>query len=236
MFMSSYQPTISIIIPVLNEANYIKKVLLAISQNAGSNRIKEILVVDGGSSDETTSNARDYGATIINSKKGRAAQMNIGAAMATGEMLYFLHVDSLPPKHFDLAIFQAFKEGNEVGCFQMCFNSDSNFLKFFAWCTKINHQICRGGDQSLFITNKLFHANNGFNENYIIYEDNEFIGRMYKLKPFKIIPAAVTTSARRYEKRGILILQWHFGIIHFKYYLGAKPQELHQYYLKYIAV
>ena len=59
---------------------------------------------------------------------------------------------------------------------------------------------------------------------------------MYKLKPFKIIPAAVTTSARRYEKRGILILQWHFGIIHFKYYLGAKPQELHQYYLKYIAV
>lgn len=233
--MSSYQPTISIIIPVLNEANYIKKVLLSISKNAGSNRIKEILVVDGGSSDETPSNARNYGATVISSKKGRAAQMNVGAAIATGEILYFLHVDSLPPKHFDLAVFQALIEGHEVGCFQMRFNSDSNFLKFFAWCTKINHQICRGGDQSLFITNKLFHENNGFNENYIIYEDNEFIGRIYKLKPFKIIPAVVTTSARRYEERGMVMLQWHFAMIHLKHYLGARPYELHQYYLKYIA-
>ena len=236
MFMSSFQPTISIIIPVLNEANYIKKVLLAISKNAGSNRIGEILVVDGGSSDETISIARDYGATVINSKKGRAAQMNVGAENATGEILYFLHVDSLPPKHFDLAIFHAFEEGNEVGCFQLRFNSDSNFLRFFAWCTKINHQICRGGDQSLFITNKLFHENNGFNENYIIYEDNEFIGRMYKLKPFKIIPEKITTSARRYEERGMVNLQWHFGMIHLKHFLGAKPQKLHQYYLKHIAV
>ena len=218
--MSSYQPTISIIIPVLNEANYIKKVLLAISKNAGSNR----------------TNARDYGATVINSKKGRAAQMNVGAAKATGEILYFLHVDSLPPKHFDLAIFKALEESHEVGCFEMRFNSDSAFLKFFAWCTKINHQICRGGDQSLFITNKLFHENNGFNENYIIYEDNEFIGRMYKLKSFKIISAAVTTSARRYEERGMVQLQWHFAMIHLKHYLGAKPQELHQYYLKHIAI
>tara|TARA_R110002167_G_scaffold194913_1_gene397642 strand:- start:843 stop:1547 length:705 start_codon:yes stop_codon:yes gene_type:complete len=234
--MSSYQPTISIIIPVLNEANYIKKVLLAISKNAGSNRIKEILVIDGGSNDETPSNARDYGATVINSKKGRAAQMNVGAAKATGEILYFLHVDSLPPKHFDLAIFKALEESHEVGCFEMRFNSDSAFLKFFAWCTKINHQICRGGDQSLFITNKLFHENNGFNENYIIYEDNEFIGRMYKLKSFKIISAAVTTSARRYEERGMVQLQWHFAMIHLKHYLGAKPQELHQYYLKHIAI
>jgi rSAM/selenodomain-associated transferase 2 len=234
--MSSYQPTISIIIPVLNEANYIKKVLLAISKNASSNRIKEILVIDGGSIDETPSNARDYDATVINSKKGRAAQMNVGAAKATGEILYFLHVDSLPPKNFDLAIFQALEEGHEVGCFELRFNSDSNFLRFFAWCTKINHQLCRGGDQSLFITNKLFHENNGFNENYIIYEDNEFIGRMYKLKPFKIIHAAVTTSARRYEERGMVALQWHFAMIHLKYYLGAKPKELHQYYLKYIAI
>lgn len=234
--MSTSQPAISIIIPVLNEANYIKKVLLAIAKNAGSNRIKEILVIDGGSTDQTTINAREYGATVINSKKGRAVQMNVGATKATGEILYFLHVDSLPPKNFDLAIFQAFEDGHEVGCFQMRFNSDSRFLKFFAWCTRINHQICRGGDQSMFITNKVFHENNGFNENYIIYEDNEFIGRIYKLKPFKIIPSAVTTSARRYEERGMVMLQWHFGMIHLKYYMGAEPHELHQYYLRYIAL
>ncbi|TLP82741.1 TIGR04283 family arsenosugar biosynthesis glycosyltransferase [Maribacter sp. ACAM166] len=234
--MSAFKPTISIIIPVLNEADYIKKVLLSISQNTGSERIKEILVIDGGSSDQTRTNALEFGATVISSEKGRAIQMNLGAKKATGDLLYFLHVDSLPPKNFDLAILQAEAVGNEVGCFQMRFNSDSRFLKFFAWCTRINHQLCRGGDQSLFISNKLFQETKGFNESYVIYEDNEFIQRIYKLKPFKIIAATVTTSPRRYEEKGMVKLQWHFGMIHLKHYLGAKPQELHQYYLKHIAV
>lgn len=234
--MSAFKPTISIIIPVLNEAEYIKKVLMSIFENSGSNQIKEILVIDGGSKDGTITIALEQGAEVIHSKKGRAVQMNLGAMKATGDLLYFLHVDSLPPKNFDLSILRAIENGNEVGCFQMRFNSESRFLKFFAWCTKINHQICRGGDQSLFITHKLFHNLNGFNERYVIYEDNEFIQRVYKLKPFKIIPAAITTSARRYEEKGMVELQWRFGVIHLKHYLGAGPNELHQYYLKHIAV
>lgn len=234
--MTAFEPTISIIIPVLNEAAYINKVLLSIAERKGSHRIKEILVIDGGSSDQTTSNALAHGAVVIPSKRGRAVQMNLGAKIATGDLLYFLHVDSLPPKNFDLAILEAIAQGNEVGCFQMRFNSESRFLKFFAWCTRINHQLCRGGDQSLFITAKLFKDCNGFNENYVIYEDNEFIQRIYKLKPFKIIPSRVTTSARRYEEKGMVRLQWHFGVIHLKHYLGAKPRELQQYYTKHIAV
>jgi len=233
--MSTHQPTISIIIPVLNEEKYIKDVLFSISNKSGTDRIKEILVVDGGSTDLTVTNAQKYGATVINSGKGRAAQMNVGAANATGDVLYFIHVDTLPPKDFDSAILKEIDQGFEVGCFQMRFNSNSPFLKFFGWCTRINHQICRGGDQSLFITSKLFQQLKGFNESYVIYEDNEFIRRVYKLKPFTIISSAVTTSARRYEERGMVKLQYHFGMIHLKYYLGANPIELHQYYLKYIA-
>tara|TARA_R110002051_G_scaffold4043_8_gene21463 strand:+ start:1548 stop:2252 length:705 start_codon:yes stop_codon:yes gene_type:complete len=233
--MRAYKPSISIIIPVLNEEKYIKEVLFAISTNTSTNLIKEILVVDGGSADKTIANALKFGASVIKGKKGRAAQMNLGATKATGDILYFLHVDSLPPKDFDAAIFKAVEDGHNVGCFQMRFNSNSPFLKFFSWCTRINHQICRGGDQSLFITSKLFQQLKGFNENYVIYEDNEFIRRVYKLKPFKIISSAVTTSSRRYEERGMVKLQYHFGMIHLKYYLGANPIELHQYYLKYIA-
>tara|TARA_R110002167_G_scaffold358269_1_gene574211 strand:+ start:1184 stop:1888 length:705 start_codon:yes stop_codon:yes gene_type:complete len=233
--MNAKQPTISIIIPVLNEEKYIKDVLFSISANASTDRIKEILVVDGGSTDLTIKNAQEFGASVIKSKKGRAIQMNIGANKATGDILYFLHVDSLPPKDFDQAILNEIESGFEVGCFQMRFNSNSRFLKFFAWCTRINHQVCRGGDQSLFITHKLFHHINGFNENFVIYEDNEFIQRVCKLRSFKIISSSVTTSARRYEERGMVRLQWHFGMIHLKYYLGAKPTELHQYYLKHIA-
>lgn len=234
--MSAFQPQISIIIPVLNEADYIKKVLGAISENTGSDRIKEILVVDGGSTDNTLSHALSYGATVISSEKGRAAQMNFGAKKATGELLYFIHVDSMPPENFDLAILNSIESGNEVGCFQMQFNSNSRFLKFFGWCTRINHQLCRGGDQSLFITRKLFRETKGFNENYIIYEDNEFIQRIYKLRPFKIIPAKVTASARRYEERGMITLQWHYFMVHLKHFLGANPKQLHHYYLKYIAL
>lgn len=234
--MSAYRPKISIIIPVLNEADYIKKVLTTISKHTGTKHVEELLVVDGGSTDNTLANALELGATVIRSKKGRAVQMNVGASHAAGDVLYFLHVDSLPPKNFDNAIARALKEGYEAGCFQMRFNSTSRFLKFFGWCTKINHQLCRGGDQSLFITKKLFTQLQGFNENYIIYEDNEFIQRIYRLKPFKILSQKVVTSARRYEERGMASLQWHFAMIHFKHYLGAPPEKLHRYYRKYIAL
>ena len=87
--MITFKPTISIIIPVLNEAEYIKKVLLSISENSGSDQIKEILVIDGGSTDGTKNIALTYGAEVLHSKKGRAVQMNLGAKKATGDLLYF---------------------------------------------------------------------------------------------------------------------------------------------------
>ena len=234
--MKESNPQISIIIPVLNEEACILRVLRYLTKNSFPKNIKEILVIDGGSTDDTAKIAREYGVTVIDSPKGRARQMNLGAKNARGQILYFLHVDTLPPKHFDESILEAIEEQHEVGCFQMRFDSDSRFLKFFAWFSRINHSICRGGDQSLFITKELFFKAKGFNENYIVYEDNEFIGRLYKKTYFKILPQRVQTSARRYEERGIVQLQYHFGMIHLNHYLGAGPEKLYQYYRRNVVI
>ena len=226
--------TISIIIPVLNEAECIHILLPYLTQNRPSH-CKEIIVVDGGSTDATVSLAKSHGAKVLSCEKGRARQMNWGARHATGSILYFLHVDTLPPKNFDKSICQAITAESQAGCFQMKFDSTSILLRFFAWFTRINHKICRGGDQSLFVSKSLFMTTKGFNEDYKIYEDNEFIGRLYRETNFKVLPQKVRTSARRYEKLGPLRLQFHFGIIHLMNFLGAGPEQLYQYYNKKIS-
>ncbi|MDC6405398.1 MULTISPECIES: TIGR04283 family arsenosugar biosynthesis glycosyltransferase [Maribacter] len=234
--MQKEVPNISIIIPVLNEEDYIQRVLAKILENTRLDQVMEILVVDGGSTDQTVFFAQKFGARVISSEKGRAKQMNWGAKNASGDILYFLHVDSLPPPGFDTQVLKVFKEGKRAGCFRLKFDSPSPFLGFFAWCTKINRPICRGGDQSLFVKKELFETLGGFDENYKVYEDNEFIGRLYKKTPFKVINDYVETSARRYMEKGMVRLQYHFAMIHLKYYLGKGPENIYDYYRKNIAL
>ncbi len=228
--MKQNNPQISIIIPVYNEEAAIATILTYLKKNSNPSNIKEVLVVNGESSDQTASIAKKLDATVLHSPKGRARQMNLGAKHASGELLYFLHADTLPPQHFDMSILEAYHKGAKAGCFQMKFDSNSLFLNFFAWFSRFNHKMCRGGDQSLFITKKHFKKLNGFNEDYVVFEDNEFIGRIYKEGSFKVLSRPVKTSARRYEKRGAIALQYHFGVIHLKNYFGASPEQLYDYY------
>lgn len=234
--MKHNNPQISIIIPTLNEAGSIKGLIALIRSNSNPLHLSEILVVDGDSNDATTSRAIEGGAVVVQAARGRAVQMNRGAKEASGGILYFLHADTFPPAGFDLAILKAIEKGHNAGSFRMRFDSTSWFLRFFSWFTKFNHPLCRGGDQSLFVSRRLFQECGGFNEAYRIYEDNEFISRLYKKTAFTVLPGQVMTSARRYREKNALRLQFHFAIMHFKRFLGAGPDTLHRYYSRNISL
>ncbi|MFC4095159.1 TIGR04283 family arsenosugar biosynthesis glycosyltransferase [Euzebyella saccharophila] len=227
---------ISIIIPVLNEEKYLGILLNHLKEYTGQSYVKEIIVVDGGSTDLTKNVASQYEVKILDSEKGRAKQMNLGAQNASGAILYFLHADTLPPPDFHTRIKEAVCAKTDCGCFRMKFDQSSPILSFFAWFTKLNFLICRGGDQTLFVTKGLFEQLGGFNEAFLIYEDTEFISRLYKSGKFQVLNAYAITSARKYQHIGIGKLQYHFGIIHLKRLLGATPEELYQYYQQKIAL
>lgn len=232
--MKKNSQSISIIIPVLNEETTIGCLISHLRSNSSHSNIEEILVIDGGSTDNTIEIATKQGVTVISSKKGRPKQMNFGAKHAKGNILYFLHADTLPPKNFDEYIINAIEDKHDSGCFRMRFDTDNLILKFFASLTKINHRACRGGDQSLYVKKSVFEQMKGFNEKYLIYEDSEFIRRLYQITNFIVLPQKVVTSARKYQQNGTLRLQYHFGVIHLKNLFGAGPEELCNYYEKHI--
>ena len=220
---------ISIIIPVFNEETGILR-LIDHLRNTSFYSANELIIVDGGSTDATVSLLQDLeDIRFTTSKKGRAKQMNKGAQIARFDVLYFLHADSFPPKDFDSLILQEIENGNRAGCFQMKFDMDHWWLNMMGWFTKFNHKACRGGDQSLFVSKELFKELNGFNEEFVVFEDNELIGRLYERNAFTVIPASITTSARRYEQVGVWKLQYCFAVIYLKRRMGASPEELYDY-------
>jgi len=231
---------ISIIIPILNEAATIRKLLCHLINTVHSKEnIQEIIVVDGGSSDDSREKVNSFAThetevlvTLINSKKGRAVQLNTGAKNATGDILYFLHADSYPPKHFDQNIIEEVIKGNKAGCFRMKFDYNHWWLRFLSWLTQFQSKRCRGGDQSQFITRQLFDHIDGYDESYIVYEDNELVDRLFAINEFVIIPDYVITSARRYREIGVWTLQYHFFNIHMRRWLGASSEDLYHYYKK----
>ncbi|TDG34831.1 glycosyltransferase [Pedobacter changchengzhani] len=225
--------TISIIIPVYNEADVIAENILRIKKAFTTEQI-EIIMVDGGSSDETFVIAQKLGVTVVKSGKGRAIQMNFGASVARGEMLYFLHADSIPPLNFDQSILKVYKNGTQSGCFRLAFDYDHWFLKANAWTTRFDVNAVRFGDQSLYVSKDVFQKCGGFREDLVVMEDQEVIHRIKKYASFTILNASVTTSARKYLDNGIYRMQGIFFIIWALYYLGYTQEKIIKIYKRLI--
>lgn len=224
---------ISIIIPIFNEVDAIHRLLLHIENTISKTIDYEIIVVDGGSNDGSLKEIQNHQKILlVHSEKGRAKQLNAGAKVTSGSLLYFLHCDSFPPKNFDLYVLEQVQNGNQAGCFRMKFDHSHPVLFVSQWFTRVNHLSCRGGDQSLFVTKELFNEIGGYDESYIIYEDNEIIKRLYQKAKFVVIPKNLITSARRYRENGVWRLQYHFTVIHLKRRLGHSVESMLDYYKK----
>ena len=200
---------ISIIIPTYNEAENIGKLIDYLKRFFSGHNDFEIIVSDGISEDNTLEIARSKGARIITQKHlSRAKQMNAGTTIAKGDVFYFLHADSYPPKNFDQYIIESIEKGFQSGSFRMKWDMNHPLLNIFAWFTRFKHNWCRGGDQSVFITRKLFEKVGGYDEEYRFLEDYDLVRRVKKHTKFKVIQKDLVTSGRKYRENGVFRLQW----------------------------
>jgi rSAM/selenodomain-associated transferase 2 len=220
---------ISIIIPVLNEAATIKPTLSQLQKQPGV----EIIVVDGGSQDNTVNLAQQTGVKVITVVgKNRAAQMNAGADIATGEVLLFLHIDTqLPPDFLDLATKILKQPGVIASAFELAIAGENLALRWIEILVKLRSHLLSlpYGDQAIFLKKQTFAQLGGFAD-LPIMEDFEFMQRLKRQGKIAIAPAQVTTSDRRWQKLGI----WQTTLINqlmiAGYYLGVSPTKLSNFY------
>ncbi len=218
---------ISVIIPTYNEAAHIQSTIKKLRQYDADNLIKEIIVADGGSTDDTVCVAKaELVRVVISPKKGRSAQMNYGASFATQKLLYFLHADTIPPKGFTGDIANAISKGYNAGCFMLSFDYNHWFLKANCWFTRFDVNAFRYGDQSLFVKQTAFKEVNGFCEKHIVFEDYDIIKQLKKHGEFVIIKKSVITSARKYLDNGIIKMQGIFYLMYFLYRFGVPQKRL----------
>lgn len=218
---------ISVIIPTYNEAAHIQSTIKILRQHDIGNHIKEIIVADGGSTDDTTSLVQqELAKVVVSPKKGRAVQMNYGASYATQKLLYFLHADTIPPIGFSNDIVDAVAKGYKAGCFMLSFDYNHWFLKANCWFTRFDVNAFRYGDQSLFVEQTTFEDVYGFCEKHIVFEDYAIIKQLRKNSRFGIIRKPVITSARKYLDNGIFKMQGIFYLMYFLYCFGASQKSL----------
>ena len=221
---------LSIIIPVLNEAGVLTGLLdhLAPLRACGA----EVIVVDGGSEDGSRQAASRAGAQVICSERGRARQMNAGASAAHGEVLLFLHADTMLPLCAGQAIETAIRRGGRAdefvwGHFAVCIDGRSFMLRVVArlmnWRSRLTGIAT--GDQAMFMTRRAFEAVGGFPDQPLM-EDIEMSKRLLALSRPICLMDRVVTSGRRWEANGVWRTIWLMWRLRWSYWRGVPASEL----------
>lgn len=219
---------LSIVIPTLNEAHSLEEILQTLNRQAGI----EVIVADGGSGDETLTVARRMGAIALGCDRGRAHQMNAGAQLATADRLLFLHADTRLPADFFTTIEQILARSNVVaGAFRLGIDGAEIGLRIVEWGVNWRSRLLQlpYGDQALFLHKEIFWRLGGFPD-LPMMEDFEMVRRLRRLGQIAIAPAAVSTSARRWQKLGILKATLINQIAIAAYLLKISPDRIARWY------
>lgn len=229
---SNQNIAISVIIPTYNEGDRTYRLVGFINQFAAG-IVCETIVADAASTDNTCQQATLAGARVIQcSTKGRASQMNAGAKVAKGNVLYFVHADVELLPTFTSDIKEALAQNYQAGCYRYIFDSNKRILKINAYFTRFKSLMCRGGDQTLFVTKAVFNELSGYNEYYAVMEEYDFIRRLSRKHSFRIIPKNVIVSARKYDRNSWLRVQLVNLFTFIMFFLGRNPLDIKKTYSK----
>jgi len=217
---------LSIVIPTLNEAERIQHTLRALVH--ARRRGTEIIVVDGGSSDGTIAAAATLADQVVTAPRGRAVQLNAGAAVANGTTLLFLHADCRAPATVDRIVADAISDRGEAwGRFDVRIESHRRGLKLVANMMNLRSRLSgiATGDQGIFVTRTLFERVGGFSVQPLM-EDIALSRALKRVVSPNCLRDKIITSGRRWEQRGVvrtILLMWHMRLA---YFLGADPADL----------
>lgn len=214
---------ISVIVPTLNEAAHLAATVDSIRASLPT---AEIIVADGGSSDETPRLAAQLGAHVITSATGRGAQLAAGAAHACGDLLVFLHADTRLPADASAVLDRSFARPEvALGTFRMKFDQAGLLLRASAWLTRFDSVFTRFGDQAIVVRRTFYQELGGFPP-WPLFEDVEILRRARRVSRVWSFPAYVTTSARRFRRRGPLRQQWLNTCLLVRFLTGTPPATL----------
>jgi rSAM/selenodomain-associated transferase 2 len=222
------EASISVIVPTLNEEGNIAASLTS----ARATAVREIIVVDGGSTDGTLALAGALAGRVISGQRGRASQMNAGATTAEGAILLFLHADTMLPKGFDQAVLGALGDSRVVGGrFDVSLKPSSPLIWLTAALINARSRLTRiaTGDQAIFVRRSVFEEMGGFPD-IPLMEDIAFSRSLKRRGRVACLRQRVVTSSRRWKKDGVIrtiLLMWSLRLL---YFLGVSPARLRRVY------